>query len=294
MIWPILHGGEGFPTGWLHSDWRIDPIVAVVAFVIAAGYILYTGTFNRKRPDARERVVSGSQQTAFLLGCLAFLIALGPPIDDWADKYLLSAHMLQHMILMYVVAPLWLYGTPAWLLEPLTKHPWLNRAGYALTRPVPALLISNAIIIFWHIPGVYDRALQSEPVHVLQHGSFLLAALLAWWSVLSPLPAWPKLPEPLQCVYLFLISLPGGLVGAFITFAAVPFYHFYANSPRIFGIDLEVDQQLAGLMMWVGGSTIYFLWISSIFLRWGRRADEQEHGTLSIPPTSDPAHVRSQ
>ncbi len=280
---PTLHGAEGYPTGWLNSSWMVHPTVALAAFALAAGYVLYTGTFNARRADAAERVVSSRQRLSFLLGCLVFLIALGPPLDDWSDSYLLTAHMAQHMLLMFVVAPLWLYGTPAWLLQPLARSRIANRTGYAITRPVAALIVSNAIVIFWHVPGVYGQALRSEPVHVLQHGAFLAAALLAWWPVLGPLPAWPKLSEPLQCLYLFLYSLPGGLVGAFITFGSVPMYAFYGDSPRIFGINLEMDQQLAGLMMWVGGSTIYFLWITRIFLVWGAREDEAEYAPRKPP-----------
>ncbi|MBX3070622.1 MAG: cytochrome c oxidase assembly protein [Thermomicrobiales bacterium] len=289
--WPILHSGVGFPTGWLHSNWRIDPTVVLAAFAIAAAYVLATGHFNNSRPDAAERIVTRKQRVLFLLGCALFIVALGPPLDDWSDNYLLSAHMTQHMLLLFAVAPLWLAGTPSWLLEPLTRQPAINSIGYAVTRFVPALFISNAIIIVWHVPGVYDRALQSEPIHVLQHGSFMIAALIGWWPVLGPLPAWPRLTEPLQCLYLFLTSLPSGVVGAFITFGAVPMYHFYENSPRIFGIALDVDQQLAGLMMWVGGSSIYFLWITSIFLRWGRRADDDERTGLSIPASPEPNHA---
>ncbi|MEZ4498741.1 MAG: cytochrome c oxidase assembly protein [Thermomicrobiales bacterium] len=291
---PTLHSGVGFPTGWLHSDWRIDPSVLLVAFAMAAGYTLLTGTRNAKRPDAAERLVSTGQRVRFLLGCVVFVVALGPPLDDWSDNYLLTAHMAQHMLLMYVVAPLWLSGTPTWLLAPLTRQPIMHQIGYAITRFAPALVISNALVIFWHLPGVYDRALQSEPIHVMQHGVFLIAALLAWWPVLGPLPAWPRLSEPLQCLYLFLTSLPSGLVGAFITFAAVPAYTFYGNTPRIFGISLEVDQQAAGLMMWVGGSSIYFLWITAIFLRWGGRSDAEEHGSLSIPAFPDPDHTTTR
>jgi putative membrane protein len=294
---PTLHGADGYPTGWLNSDWMIDPAVAIAAFALAAGYTLYTGTFNSRRSDAAERITSDRQRGAFLLGCLVFLIALGPPLDDWADSYLLTAHMVQHMLLMFVVAPLWLYGIPAWMMQPLAENRVVNRIGYTLTRPVAALIVSNAIIVFWHVPGVYDRALESEPLHVVQHGAFLVAALLAWWPVIGPLPAWPKLSEPLQCLYLFLYSLPGSLVGAFITFAAVPMYHFYAGSPRIFGISLEMDQQLAGLLMWVGGSTIYFLWITWIFLRWGAREDEAEfaeYAPRSSIPAAGPNHAPSR
>lgn len=269
----------------------IDPTVVLVAFVLGAGYVLYTGTFNARREDVAERSVSSRQRVAFLIGCLVFLVALGPPLDDWSDEFLLSAHMAQHMLLMFVVAPLWLYGTPPWLLQPLAENRITNALGYAITRPVAALLVSNAVLIFWHVPGVYNRALISEPVHVVQHGVFIVAALLAWWPVLGPLAAWPGLSEPLKCLYLFLYSLPGGLVGAAIAFAAVPMYDFYAESPRIFGIGLDMDQELAGLMMWVGGSSIYFLWITSIFLRWGAREDEAEYASRSIAGTIDTSQV---
>jgi cytochrome c oxidase assembly factor CtaG len=106
--WPILHSGVGFPTGWLHSNWRIDPTVVLAAFAIAAAYVLATGHFNNARPDAAERIVTRKQRVLFLLGCALFIVALGPPLDDWSDNYLLSAHMTQHMLLLFAVAPLWL------------------------------------------------------------------------------------------------------------------------------------------------------------------------------------------
>ena len=291
---PILHGADGYPTGWLNSSWMVDPTVVLAAFAMASGYVLYTGTFNARRPDASERPVGSKQRLAFLLGCLVFLVALGPPLDDWSDKYLLTAHMAQHMLLIFVVAPLWLYGIPGWMLQPLTNNSITNTAGCALTRPVAALIASNALIIFWHVPGVYDRALMWEPVHVVQHGAFLMAALIGWWPVLGSLPAWPKLSEPLQCLYLFLYSLPAGLVGAFITFAAAPMYGFYADSPRIFGLSLEMDQQLAGLMMWVGGSSIYFLWVTIIFLGWGAREDAAEYASRKPAGAIGVKHIASR
>lgn len=273
---PVLHSGEGFPTGWLHSNWRPEPTVVLGTFALMAGYVLWTGSLNRRRPDYAERPVTSAQRWMFIGGCLALLIALGQPLDDWSDNYLLTAHMAQHMILLFVVAPLWLAGTPAWLLKPLARNRFINKAGYAITRAVPALIISNAVIIFWHLPGPYDAALVNEPVHILQHLSFLAASLLAWWPVLGPLPEWPRLSIPLSCLYLFFYSLPGGLVGAFITLAAPGFYPFYDNVPRIFGIGLDTDQQLAGLLMWVGGSTIYLLWISRLFFKWAGEEEEAD------------------
>ncbi|CAN5525651.1 cytochrome c oxidase assembly protein [soil metagenome] len=273
---PVLHGQDGFPTGRLSSDWAIDPTVVIVAFAILAAYVLYTGTFNARREDAEKRPVSTKQRMAFIAGVVVFLVALGPPIDDWSDSYLLTAHMVQHMLLMFVVAPLWLYGLPGWVFDPLVRNRIANRFGYTLTRPVAALVVTNAVVIFWHVPGAYNRALLSEPVHVMQHGFILIAALISWWPVLGRNPAWPRLTEPMQCLYLFLYSLPTSLVGALITFGGVPVYDYYATVPRIFGIGLDMDQQLAGLLMWVGGGSIYFLWVTRIFLAWGAREDRAE------------------
>lgn len=278
FTFPVLHSGVP-PTGWLHSGWRPEPTVVLGTFLLAALYVLWTGPLNRRRPGSEDRPVTGRQTTYFLAGCLAYLLALSPPLDDWSDYYLLTAHMFQHMVLIFVVAPLLLAGTPGWVLQPLADNRYINKIGYTLTRPIVAAILSTVIIVVWHLPGPYDTALQHEPIHIAQHMSFLVAGLLAWWPVLGPLPAWPRIESPpLRCLFLFLYSLPAGLVGAFITMSAPGFYPFYDNVPRIFGISLEMDQQLAGLMMWVGGSTIYLLWVTVIFLTWasGEEAADRE------------------
>jgi len=286
-----LHTGVP-PTGWLHSDWSPEPMVVLSSFALAALYILWTGPLNRRRPGSEERKTTGRQTASFLLGCLAYLIALSPPLDDWSDFYLLTAHMFQHMIIMFVVAPLFLVGIPAWVLQPLANNRFTNKIGWSLTRPIVAAIVSTFIVVVWHVPGTYDAALRHEPIHIAQHASFLIAALLAWWPVLGPLPAWPKIQSPpLQCLYLFLYSLPAGLVGAFITMSAPGFYDYYATVPRIFGIDLEMDQQLAGLMMWVGGSIIYLLWITYIFLSWAGREEAADREPRPGPPPGAPVGV---
>jgi putative membrane protein len=286
LFFPVLHGEGGYPTGALHSNWRPDPTVVLGVIALIAAYVAWTGPLNRCRPDAAERPVSSWQRFAFIAGSVAFLLALAPPLDDWADHYLLSAHMFQHLVLVFVVAPLWLVGTPAWLLEPVLRKPLVNRAGYLLTRPVPAFVISNLIVTVWHLPGPYNAALQHEPVHIIQHISFLGAALLAWFPVLSPIPAWPRLSQPLQCLYLFFETIPGGIIGAFVTLSAPGVYSFYDNVPRIWGVDLAMDQELAGLMMWVGAGLIYLLWITVIFFQWASRENAKELPAVSHQPSA--------
>jgi putative membrane protein len=275
---PLLHGGTGYPHGALHSSWSFDPSVVIGVFGLIAAYIAWTGPLNRRRPGFEDRPVTGGQITAFVAGSLALLVALSPPIDDWADSYLLSVHMFQHLILLIVVAPLWLIGTPGWVLRPLTTRPAINLIGSTITRPVLAFVISNAIMVVWHVPSTFDAAVRSEPIHIVQHLCFLAAGILMWWPVLSPLPEWPRLNPLLQCLYLFAQGIPSGAIGAFITLAAPGVYDAYVAVPRLWGISLSVDQQIAGVMMWVIENTIYLVIITIIFFKWAGREEQAARG----------------
>ncbi|MGH2534279.1 MAG: cytochrome c oxidase assembly protein [Thermomicrobiales bacterium] len=283
LSFPILHAGDGYPEGFLHSAWRFEPSVVLGVFALIAGYVAWTGPLNRRRPGFEERPVTGGQTAAFIAGCLVILIALGPPLDDWSDNYLLSAHMAQHLILMLLVAPLWFIGLPAWVLRPLTRNLVVNRVGRTLTRPLVAFLIANAALVLWHMPSFYNASLESEPVHIAMHLTFIGVSVLAWWPILGPLPEWPRLPQILQCLYLFLMTIPRGIVGAFITLSEPGLYEAYAAAPRLWGISLATDQELAGLLMWVIENLIYLILITVIFFKWAGRADREARGESACP-----------
>ncbi|HEY8445843.1 MAG TPA: cytochrome c oxidase assembly protein [Thermomicrobiales bacterium] len=282
LLLPVLHAGQTPPTGFLSSDWFIDPTVVLAAIALLTGYFYWTGPRNRNVNNPAKPVTTG-QRVAFVTGTIVFLIALGPPLDDWADSYLLSAHMLQHMLLMFVTGPLWLSGTPRWVFEPLAQRPLLNRIGAAVTHPVSVFFVANLIITIWHLPGPYDVALRYEPVHVAQHASFLVAAILSWWPVAAPVPAWSRLSLPLQCLYIFLMSVPSGIIGAFIAFAEPGVYHYYVTAPRLWGISVAADQEAAGVLMWVGGSVVYLAVISVLFFRWAAKEDAKESASRPAP-----------
>jgi putative membrane protein len=312
---PLLHAGGVDPTGWLWSDWNIEPTIAIGLLALVTGYLVLASRARSasasvfpghpspptRRPEGTrpsalgegvlarfipsegrgvgdedlegDRVVTGRQKAAFIAGVVTIFVALGPPLDDWSDHYLLLAHMVQHLLLILLAAPLLLYGTPAWMLEPLTRNWVTNTLGYWLTRPLVAYALANTVIVLWHIPLLYDAALASQPVHVLEHMTLLASALLAWWPIAGPLSQWPRLPLALHSLYFFAMTLPGGAVGAFITFAEPGLYTPYDTARRIFGIDLATDQQAAGLLMWVAVSTIYLLLITISFFRWASREE---------------------
>jgi putative membrane protein len=301
---PLLHAGGVDPTGWLWSDWTVEPTIAIGLLALVGGYLWVT----RERPSASALTPlpplppkppstgggslpatsgeGGKRKVAFVAGAVTLFIALGPPLDDWSDHYLLLAHMVQHLLLVLLAAPLLLYGTPAWLLEPLTRNRITNAIGYGLTRPPVAFAIGNAVFVLWHVPMLYEMALRSQPVHVFEHMTMLGGALLVWWPVLGPLPQWPRLALPLHSLYYFAMTLPGSAVGAFITFADPGLYAPYDTARRIFGIDLATDQQAAGLLMWVAVSAIYLLLITVSFFRWASReeaADVEEAARRRTP-----------
>lgn len=286
---PLLHAGRPEPSGWLHSDWIPEPGVFIGVFALIATYILFTGSLNRNSAGEQINPVSRGQRAYFISGALTVLIALNPPIDDWSGHFLLLAHMIQHLLLIMVAMPLLIVGIPPWLMSRIINLGPLRKIGYYLTRAIPSFLISNLIIVIWHMPFAYDAALRHQAVHVLEHVSFLVAAFFLWWPVLGRNEEWPSLAPLPACLYLFLQGIPGSIVGAFITFASPGLYAVYPDAQRIWGISLADDQQLAGLLMWVVNGLIYLGWITIIFLRWASDEEKKDRA----PASSTPSPVRS-
>jgi cytochrome c oxidase assembly factor CtaG len=256
-------------------------------FALIGLYLIWTGSRNSDGSGRAINPVSRSQRALFLAGALTILVALGPPLDDWSDHFLLSAHMAQHLLLMMLAIPLLIAGTPAWLVSKLINRGPLRSILHLITRPIPGFAIGNLVIVVWHMPFAYNGILHHLPVHIAAHLSFMAAAVLLWWPILSRSPELPGLPALPSCLYLFACTIPGGIVGAFITFAGPGLYDVYASAPRIWGIGVETDQQLAGLTMWVLTGTIYLGWMTVIFLRW---AAAEERADRAANPTASPAH----
>jgi putative membrane protein len=278
MFIPPLHVTDSPPTGFLLSHWRLEPSVAILLLVLVGGYLIWIGSIRKDaEASGEDRAVRPGQVVAYLSGCLGLLIALGPPIDDWSQWYLLSAHMVQHLLLTLFVPSMLLLGIPAWMWARIARPGWVMRAGFVLTRPVVGFLLAALAIVVWHVPPFYVAALRSEPVHILEHQMYLLTGLLAWWPLCGSFAAWPRLSPGLQCLYLFLSTIPTGVVGAIITLADPGLYPPYGDAPsRLWGLSVATDQEIAGLLMWVGGNTIYLLLITVIFLRWAATEDDRD------------------
>jgi len=207
-------------------------------------------------------------------------VALITPLSLISDQYLFSAHMLQHILLTLVAPPLMLLGLPGWLFDPLRDKPTLLRIGRFLTNPFVAFASFNVVFVAWHVPALYNLALYSTAIHLLEHATIVFTAFLTWMPVLSPTKLFPRLPLPVQVFYVFLQSIVGTGLGAILTLSREPIYVFYAQAPRIWGIPVLEDQVWAGLIMWVGASMIFLLVLTVIFFRWfgAKGPIEGEHG----------------
>jgi putative membrane protein len=179
--------------------------------------------------------------------------------------------MVQHLMLTLVVPPMLIMGTPGWMLRPALQWPVVGTLARAVTTPLRCFLIFNVVLITWHLPPLYELAMEHHPVHITQHLMFMMGATLMWWPILSPLPELPRLSYPLQMLYLFLMSIPMSIVSVYIAYATSVLYPAYASAPRIWGISPMEDQMIGGLIMWIPGGLFFFTIISVIFFRWQQR-----------------------
>ena len=245
-------------------DWNLQPQLVVGLLGQISVYAALTGPLRRYFPGSAP--VEATQRGLFVLGWLALVVALISPIDTLA-AYLLTMHMSQHILLTLVGPPLLLLGTPRWLFRPLLRIPGVLPIGQFLTGVVPCFLIFNTVFSLWHVPRFYEAALLNEPIHILEHASIFLTAGLLWWPVCSPLDELPT-PQPLlQAVYLFVQTFPPTILGAILTFADQPIYHYYERTQSLWGLTPMGDQALAGLIMWIPGSLLFFGILSVVFIR---------------------------
>jgi putative membrane protein len=204
------------------------------------------------------------------------------PVHDLAEQRLFAAHMVQHMVYMLVAPPLLIAGIPVWMWRGLLRTRWLGAAVRFLVRPLVALVLFNAVMLFIHWPAVVEVQVRSELLHLAIHVLIVAASLVMWWPVMSPLPELPALSPPGQMLYLFLQSLAPTIPASFLTFGHTPLYPIYATFARIWGIDPLEDQLIGGLVMKLGGGLILWGFIAAIWFRWYARDTREGFDTVRL------------
>ncbi len=207
----------------------------------------------------------------FAGGVAVLWIALASPLEELADT-VLTAHMIEHLLLMSAVPPLVLVGWPTvpllrglpaplrrWTVAPLLRSRSIRRFEDLLVTPVVAWLAMNLTFLLWHIPSAYDYALEHEGVHDLEHVCFLASSLLFWWVLLRP---WPSRAKPLGWLalpYLVTADFVNTLLSALLAFSGRPLYTFYLSHSNSLGLDPLTDQTVGACIMWVFGSIAFLL-----------------------------------
>jgi putative membrane protein len=256
-------------------DWTFEPWVIVAAVACACFYI--RGLRRLWKHAGNARGIGRMRAVSFAGGLLVLVIALASPLDALGEQ-LLSAHMVQHELMMLAAAPLLVLGCPlaTWLWA--LPHDWRRSLGAmakqrsfaaswaALSSPGAAWIQHAVVIWAWHAPRLFDAALSNSRIHVLQHLSFLASALLFWWAFLPrhELSCRP----PSGTIYLFTTMLHTSALGALLTLSTAVWYAPYRDTAYIWGLTPLDDQQLAGLIMWIPAGAVYVAASLYLFGRW--------------------------
>ncbi|MSR44793.1 MAG: hypothetical protein EXS15_05475, partial [Phycisphaerales bacterium] len=241
----------------IFSSWNLDPwliaglLCAVILYVRGArGLVGRVSGFPSWRPRC------------FFAGLLVLFLALASPIDS-LGHLLLWVHMVQHWLLIMVVAPLLLLGAPGIpflralprvvrrnALGPFLSSPLVRNWFRFVLSPITGWVAFAVINWTWHWPPMYSAALESTMIHRLEHASFLAGAMLFWWQIVQPWPWRARWSDAALVVYLLSADVQNTIFSAIMTFSHQVWYPSYSATSSALGLDALRDQQVAGAFMW--------------------------------------------
>jgi putative membrane protein len=257
---------------WRH--WHNEPILVGGLILLGWLYAVFTGPL-------RERLASGApyprnHAIRYYAGLILFYLAVGSPLDQIGERFLLSAHMVQHQLLIYGAAVLCLLGLPSWLVAPITDRPQTRGFWKLAFHPIICGLIYVVTLSVWHAPALYDWALRDKNVHVIEHLMFFGAALFYWWPILSPSKAFPPLRYGSQMIYLLAVTTAMTPVFAFIAFSDNVLYPTYEYAPRLADKLGPMDDQLLGAaLMKITDICVTITTMLIAFYRWYQASERK-------------------
>ena len=287
---PEVRAHDGGPLGpGLLKAWTFNPWLIAVLIAFTLLYAMGERAAARKRVPGKH--ARSLERGAFALCVLTLVLALLSPLDTLSDLTF-AAHLTQHELLMLLAAPLLVLARPLptylHALPPSLRARaslWLRapravRAFRFLTAPVVALLVHGALRWLWHLPSWFQAALASEWIHGVQHASFFLSALLFWWGLLQG--RYGRAGYGLAALFVLLTAIHTGALGALLSLSQHPWYPAYGLRVRALQLDPLLDQQLAGLIMWVGAFVWMLLLALALCLAWlGEARRRVRHGMLT-------------
>ncbi len=262
---------------WAVSGWSLQPLPVLGLLLMVT--VFATGVTRLWRSAGKGRGVSTWQAVAFLAGIIVLAVALLSPVET-ASSLLFSVHMLQHMLLAFIAAPLLAFSSvglaAVWALPRVRRKqfgrwwndaPRLRRAVAAVTHPATVWLLFTATFWLWHAPVIYQAALRFEFIHYIEHLMMFGSAYLFWWIVVQPVGR-RRLGLGATVLFVMAALLQGTILSSLIAFASYPLYDSYALSAEALGISALQDQQLAGMIMRTPASVILVVTTVAVFFVW--------------------------
>lgn len=272
----VPHEAPSFET--LAFGWHFEPVVAGGLLAAALGWLWLARRVARLHPGNGVPV---ARSAAFYGGLAAVAVALMSGIERY-DTTLFSIHMVQHLLLMLVAAPLLVLAAPVTLLlraaSPAVRQrrlvPVLHSGVVAaIGHPVVTWLTFTLVVWLTHFSPLFNEALEDRWVHDLEHGLYLAASILFWWPAIAADPARRRLPYPVRVLYVLLQLPVNSFLGMAILFADSPLYPHYATLGSPYGITALADQQLAGGTMWLAGDVAFIGAVLLLVAAWMRHEE---------------------
>lgn|SRR5919109_1277975 len=267
----LAHGEPVLPSSWLPAlgRWPFEPLIFLALLVAISAYLVAA---------RRLRAWPARRAACWIGGIVVVGVAVASPIASY-DASLFWVHMMQHLLLTQVAAPLLVLGAPLALAvrtaprvatERLSS---LMRTGplRALTHPLVAWSAFPLVMWMTHFSGLYEAALEQERLHALEHSLYLGAGVLFWWPVVAVDPgAAGRLPWPVRLAYV-LVALPQqAFLGLAIYSAQTVLYRHYETVSRAWGPEPIQDQRIAGMIMWIAGDLLFLVALGFIAVAWMR------------------------
>jgi putative membrane protein len=290
VLIPILaHPGQPPAPHDLWVAWNLDPM-------LVAGFLLAAWAYRRGRSGGPRRDIDTWRTRCFAAALVALAVALLSPLDALSSA-LASAHMVQHMLLVLVAAPLLALSAPSSTMlrgSPLAVRRasgrWRRRLRLtrrnlrAVGHPAAVWLLHVGVLWFWHAAVPYDAALDSAPLHVLEHASLLVTAVLFWHVVIGTRSA-ERVSNGLGVLLVFAMAMQSVVLSLLLTFARTPWYSGYAQTTTPWGLEPLADQQLAGVIMWIPAGAVYLVTALTLLVAWVRSTEPQDHDADARTPT---------
>jgi putative membrane protein len=205
-----------------------------------------------------------------LLGLFLIWVALASPLSALDERWL-TAHMVQHLLLMTIAPPQVLLGAPLlslWhglprpflaVIGPLSRWSPMQQLGRGLDHLAVCWLASTATIVGWHVPAAFALGMRSAAWHTVEQASFVATGFLFWWPVVQPWPRVTSWPRWSLVLYLFLATLPCDILSGFLVFSERVAYPVYLSASPHAHLSVLGDQQAAGALMWTCVTIVYLV-----------------------------------